>query len=188
MGLSFENSGAGSFSPNMGIEYLYNHYYSRLCYYAFKIIDNQNASKDIVQDAFVKFWDNRQNFENETTVKNYLYVTVRNACFNYVRHEGVEKRYAENIDQEEYAEEIGLDQIIRAEVMGEIQKAIEALPDGCRSVIKLAFIEGLANDEIAKHLGISVNTVKSQKQRALQLLRLKLDFKAFLVLMTLLHP
>jgi RNA polymerase sigma factor (sigma-70 family) len=80
-----------------------------------------------------------------------------------------------------------LDLIIRAEVIGEIQRSIEDLPEGCKVVIKLAFTEGLKNEEIAKALGISINTVKSQKQRALKLLRLNLDFKSFLILLAILQ-
>jgi RNA polymerase sigma-70 factor (ECF subfamily) len=52
-------------------------------------------------------------------------------------------------------------------------------------VLKLAFFESLRNDEIAERLGVSVNTIKTQKARALQLLRLRLDplsFTLFLLL------
>ncbi len=186
---STEDSDKNRQLPKTDIAYLFNQYYSRLCFFAFKMVDDPEAAKDIVQDVFLKFWDNRQNFETETATKNFLYLSVRNACLNLIRHEGVEKRYAETLEMEPLADDgKGLDLIIRAEVIGEIQKAIEALPEGCRMVVKLAYMEGLKNEEIAQSMGISINTVKSQKQRALQLLRLKLNFNAFLILLTALHP
>jgi RNA polymerase sigma-70 factor (ECF subfamily) len=54
-------------------------------------------------------------------------------------------------------------------------------------MLKLAFFEGLKNEQIALELGISINTVKTQKQRALQLLRLKLTDKTYLLLLFLLQ-
>jgi RNA polymerase sigma-70 factor (ECF subfamily) len=49
----------------------------------------------------------------------------------------------------------------------------------------MGYLEGMKNHEIAKELGISVNTVKTQKQRALQLLRLKLKPEFFIFLLIL---
>ncbi len=177
----------GGVNKEVEIDYIFNKYYSRLCYYAFKIINNQESAKDIVQDNFLKYWHTHQNFSGEVTIKNFLYLSVKNACLNYLRHEGVEKNFAKEAElQSIIEEEKAINHLIRAEVIGEIQKAIELLPNGCKSVIKLSFMEGLKNEEIALHLGISINTVKSQKQRALQLLRLKLDLKAFLLLTAIL--
>lgn len=169
------------------IEFLFDQYYSRLCYYSFKIIHDTEASKDIVQDVFLKCWKTLLELNDVTASKNLLYLSVRNACLNHLRHEGVEKRYADlqSVDQDT-VEEIGLNDIIRSEVIAEIKKAIETLPEGCKTVIKLSFITGLKNEEIANEMGISINTVKSQKQRALKLLRLKLDLNSFLVLLSML--
>lgn len=171
----------------MSIEYLFNAYYSRLCYFADKMISDKDAAEDIVQDSFMKYWDRQNNFDNEPSVKTFLYLTVRNACLNVLRHEGVEKKFAKTQENKHKEDEKILEHIIRAEVLGEINKAIEELPQGCRQVLKLAYFESMKNDEIAGQLGVSVNTVKTQKARALQLLRLKLDPSSFLALLILLR-
>jgi RNA polymerase sigma-70 factor (ECF subfamily) len=59
--------------------------------------------------------------------------------------------------------------------MGEVHAAIESLPEGCRTVLKMAYFEKLRNEEIAGILDVSVNTVKTQKMRGIKLLRLRLD-------------
>jgi RNA polymerase sigma-70 factor (ECF subfamily) len=105
---------------------------------------------------------------------------------NFLRHDLVEKKFAENQLDDSLTQEEILTQIIKAEALVLIKQAIEALPEGCRTVLKLAFFEGLKNEQIALELGISINTVKTQKQRALQLLRLKLSDKAYLLLLFLL--
>jgi RNA polymerase sigma-70 factor (ECF subfamily) len=166
---------------NLSIDHLFTLYYARLCYFGFKIIGEREAAEDLAQDAFLKLWERQNNFNNELPAKTFLYVTVRNACLNRIRHEKLEKKYSRANDSGEEAVELenGLHQMIQAEVLGEIHKAIEELPQGCRQVLKLAYFEGLKNHEIAEQLGISINTVKTQKARALQLLRLKLDLVIF---------
>ena len=60
---------------------------------------------------------------------------------------------------------------IEAEVLWEIFSKVNELPSGCRQVFKMSYLENLSNQEIADRLGISVNTVKSQKARSKELLR-----------------
>ena len=64
--------------------------------------------------------------------------------------------------------------IVRAEIYNEIIQAIKELPVECGRVFRLAYLEGLTNDEISTHLKISVNTVKVHKNKAKILLREKL--------------
>jgi RNA polymerase sigma-70 factor (ECF subfamily) len=162
---------------------VFDQYYTRLCYFAFKLVHDKEVAKDIVQDVFLKCWKSIPEVGEEAATRNFLYLSVRNASLNHLRHEGVEKRYSESQKNENQYDESGiLEQLIRAEVLAEIRTAIEALPEGCRHVLKLGFFEGLKNEEIAQQLNISIHTVKSQKQRALKLLRLKLDLYSFLLL------
>lgn len=169
------------------IENLFDRYYSRLCYYAYSIIQDTESAKDIVQDVFFKCLKSLTDIDNEAASKNLLYLSVRNACFNHLRHKGIKEQYAASLlEHPVEVSEKGLDEIVRAEVIAEIRKAIDMLPEGCKMVIKLSFLEGLNNEEIAENMGISINTVKSQKQRALKLLRLKLDINAYTLLLILL--
>lgn len=61
--------------------------------------------------------------------------------------------------------------IVRTEVYKEILDAVNQLPERCGEIFKLAYIEQMTNNEIAKLLSISVNTVKAQKNNAKKLLR-----------------
>lgn len=161
------------------LESLFKANYARLCYFAFKLIGDQPAAEDIVQDCFIKCWSRSPGLPTEMNMKAYLYQSVRNACLNLLRHTEVEKRYAKREGMPaESNEGRYLDLIIRAEVLGEINKAIETLPPGCRQVLKLSYFDSLKNEEIAEALGISINTVKTQKARALKLLQVKLTIPA----------
>ena len=76
-----------------------------------------------------------------------------------------------------------IDAIITSEVIAEIHAAIRSLPENYRTISVKGFLEGKKNQEIADELGMSVNTVKKQKQKALQLLRLKLTPDLFALLL-----
>lgn len=165
------------------IEYLFTTYYRGLCYFGYKMTGNKQMAEDVAQDSFIKYWNKRADFVSEASIKAFLYLTVRNACLNLIRHETVERKHADNHAPGNWEDEKGLEYLIRAEVLSEIHKAIENLPKGCRQVLKLAYFGNLKNEEIASTLGVSVNTVKTHKQRAISILRHKLTLSSFLILL-----
>ena len=169
-------------SPYIDIKYLFNTYYARLCYFAYKLVKNQAAAKDLAQDVFLKYWYKRNEYSSELAIKNFLYLSLRNACLNHIRHDSIEKKYAETLADNALEEEKGLSYLIKAEALSAIHNAIESLPVGCKTVLQLAYFEGLKNEQIANEMGVSINTVKTQKQRALKLLRLKLPNSAYLLI------
>jgi len=178
--------GEGAHSPYGGMEAVFRRYYPRLCYYAFKIIENKASAEDVVQDVFLRFQDRLPQFNSETALGSFLYLSVKNACLNMLRHKAVEAKYEASASFSLKDEAPFVENLIRAEVYGEIHQALASLPEGCRTVINLAYFDGLKNDEIADRLQVSVNTVKTQKQRGLQLLRLRLAPDTFLLLFTVL--
>ena len=155
-------------------ELFFKAHYRGLCFFAQGILTNKETAEDIVQESFMKYMDRQTDFETDIAALSFLYTTIRNASFNYLRHLKVEERHKhEPVPLKE--DPVALQAIIKSEAMGQIYKAIETLPTGCRTIFHLGYIEELKNQEIADHLQISINTVKTQKARALQLLRLKLN-------------
>lgn len=152
--------------------HIFKKYYPRLCHFSFRVTGSMALSEDICQEAFIRYWHNRSNVsDSEDAVKSYLYTAVRNACISQLRHNKVVKRYLKSQDGAD-TEDITVDHaMILSEVAAEIRQALEKLPQGCRQVVQMAYLEGMKNKEIASRLGVSVNTVKTQRQRAIHLLR-----------------
>ena len=150
-------------------------YYSSLRNFASSLLGDVPAAEDIVTEVFVILWKKHKDFESLPNIKAFLYISTRNACINYVKkaqRDSVMKTGLRNYllgDHEEFV----LNEMIRIEVMQQIYEAIEALPCQCRRIVKMCYIEGLNNSEIAGKVKISVNTVKNHKVRGLGLLRLK---------------
>ncbi len=156
------------------IEYLFRTCYPRLCFFARRMTGDPGLAEDIVQEAFLNCWKMRIGFDEERVAKSYLYRSVRNACLNHARHLEVVRRHASTTHAAD-ADAPVIEEIVRAELLGEVYAAIESLPEGCRTVVRMAYFDKLRNEEIAEILSVSVNTVKTQKMRGLKLLRLRLD-------------
>lgn len=173
------------------LQTLLKHYYSALCLFAERLLADSAAAEDIVGESFVKLWKKRADFENHQNLKAFMYITVRNACLNYLKQakrDSLSKKQHAYLTSEK--EEFVLNEMIRAEVLKEIMDAINNLPEQCRKVLKLGYLEGMKNQEIARLLNISVHTVKNQKARGIQLLKVRLrdrDLMAFLILCSFLQ-
>lgn len=159
-------------------------YYPRLCDFACRFLKDMDEAEDVVQDVFVAFLERDTAIrKQDSTTKAFLYAAVKNACLNRLRREGMAGRYLQHAPPEETDERDALYHLIHAEVIGEIHQAMDTLPPGCALVLRKGYLEGLKNPEIAEQLGVSINTVKSQKQRALLLLREKLTPQAMALLL-----
>lgn len=170
----------------VSFETLFSRSYAGLVYFSFQITGDKQEAEDIVQDAFVSYWNRRDEVAKDLpAIKGFLYATVRNACLNLHKHQKVIRKFQDQLPADPVEDRIMENEIIRAEVLSEIYNAIESLPPGCRQISRMSYLDGKKNNEIAEELGVSVNTVKTQKQRAMQLLRQKLTAESFSFLMLL---
>jgi RNA polymerase sigma-70 factor (ECF subfamily) len=172
-------------SHSVSFEALFDEFFDRLVYFSYQLTGDKDEARDIVQDAFIKYWDRRDTLVPcKTAAKNFLYSTVRNASLNSIRHKNVVENFNQLQDATEPEFPPVIEAIITAEVVSQIHSALQSLPANYRSVSVLSYFEGKRNNEIADDLAISVNTVKKQKRRALQLLRMKLAPEMLLLLLS----
>ena len=151
---------------------LFEMYHKALCFFATRIVRDSLEAEDIVQDVFLAFWRmDRGGFPNLKTVKTFLYNSVQHRCLNYLRDLEIRDRNYRNLKREELDEDYFLCQQIRAEVVAELFGAIDELPDKCKEIFKRSHVDGQEDKKIAEELDISLNTIKTQKQRAKSYLR-----------------
>ncbi|WP_299702721.1 RNA polymerase sigma factor [uncultured Pontibacter sp.] len=163
---------------------LFHQLYGRLCSFAGRYVKDQEVAEEIVEEAMVVLWEKRDKFETLGALKSYLYTTVRNASLDFLKKSGrhVSMDLLEGLESLATADNF----IIEEEVHGILYDAIASLPEKCRRVFELSCIEELKYSEIADDMGISLNTVKSQRARALQLLREILKNYPYYVVISLL--
>lgn len=158
------------------LSYLIRLFYPGLCYFAERKVGLKTVAEDIVEEAFIKLWNRRTRFESLGALKSFLYVIIRNACYNYIKKQKLDNYHN---SQFAYMNSIAEDhlEIVRAEVLSAVYMAIETLPDKCQRIFKMSYIDGFKNEQIAELLRLSVQTVKNQKVRAVHLLQLELKGK-----------
>jgi RNA polymerase sigma-70 factor (ECF subfamily) len=165
---------------------LFKEFYDRLVFFSFQLVKDKDRARDIVQDAFVKYWNLQETVTHDKiAIKNFLYRTVRNASLNSIRHEKVVEGYIQLHDNIEPEEPPVIEAIITAEVMAAIHSAVQSLPERYKVISVMGYMEDKKNQEIADELDMSINTVKKQKQRALQLLKMKLEPEIFVLILAL---
>ena len=162
-------------------------HYRPLCYFAAQLLNSQQDGEDIVKDTFVKLWQKHTDFDTPQNIKAFLYITTRNACLNFLRHLQVKESSRKELMyiEENKGDELVLNQMIRAELMQEIYSEIEKLPERRRDVFKMAYLDGLKNEEIAHQMNISIHTVKEHKGKALYSLRLRFSDKQIILFIML---
>jgi RNA polymerase sigma-70 factor (ECF subfamily) len=155
-------------------ETLFHSYYGFLCLYATKILKNDSAAEEIVQDFFVKFWEKREHISIETSIKNYLFRSIKNHSINYIKHNKTKLRYTQKVISESEDNYSDDNNFPETELIDKIEESISSLPEKRKEIFRLSRQDGLKYHEIAKKLNISIKTVETQMSLAIKTLRDKL--------------
>jgi RNA polymerase sigma-70 factor (ECF subfamily) len=184
-----KNSIPGDFSNNNSLleqlksgsieafDYLYLNSRNRLFALAHSILNDEQLAKDIVQDFFTDFLENRL-FNNITSdVKSYIFTAVKNRALKYIRSQDSQQRQhtALIFDLQDVPARSKQDEIEHAEhntyLKQELRAAIDTLPRMAQQIFKMHYLEHLSHMQIAEKLGISKSTVSGHMDRALKQLR-----------------
>ena len=153
-------------------EMLFKTYYQPLCQYAYSFLSDKDEAEEVVQSTFITVWEKRKSIRIETSLKSYLYRSVRNGCLNMIKHVKVKKQFATSeMGGGEPTHEPVSQGLISVELETKIMEAMKALPEQCRLVFQLSRFEELKYSEIASQLNISVKTVENQIGKALKIMR-----------------
>lgn len=152
---------------------LFRAWYTPLVRYAYRFTEgDQDEAEELVQEAFVKLWKQRDSLDLQHSVKAYLYRMVHNQALNRLRTQRIHERYTQHQTRQMAQEyESPKDD---PELQQRYRKVLDALPDQCRHVFELSRFEALKYREIAEQLGISIKTVETHMGKALRILRQEL--------------
>jgi len=171
-------------SIEANFEELFKIYFKALHAYAFTFVKDELAAEEIVQNLFLKLWEKRCDLEIHSSIKAFLYRSVYHESLNYLKHQKVKLNYQQHqlYVMKNESEVIPTDNA--KELERQIEKALNRLPEGCRTVFQLSRFEELKYREIADRLNISIKTVENQMGKALKRLRVELiDFLPLLFLL-----
>ncbi len=170
-------------------EILFRFYYPGLVVFAAQIILDKDEAAEITQDFFVRLWEKRTSIKETSTLKSYIFTSIKNRSLNYLKRT---KIHVHSIEQlKDLAETNPLyepDIYIESQLQEKIKEVIGKLPARCGEIFVLSRFQGLSNDEIATKLNISKRTVETQISNALKVLRVELkDYLGMLLLLGIIN-
>ena len=159
----------------MVFEKVFKQYFKTLQNYAYTILNDLDVAEEMVQNVFLKIWEKREKLPQDANIGSYLYKSVYHESLNWLRHEKVKLSHQQHTfysmkDETDNA----ADRIKMKQLEEHLQKALNDLPQQCRTIFQMSRFDEMRYREIANELGISIKTVENQMGKALRLMRLKL--------------
>ena len=153
---------------------LYLELFSVLCNYAFQYTSDRFLSEEIVQDVFIKIWQERESINPSKSLKSYIFQSVHNSCINTIVQKKNKKTINnvflsdeswEIIQESRQMNSFLLEKLEADETEQVIKQIIHNLPTCCNEIFKLSRFENRTNQEIAELMNVSVSTVRTQIYR-----------------------
>jgi len=152
-------------------ENLFRLYYQVLVDFCFLFVSDVSNSENIVQEVFLKIWENRAKLDPDTKIKWYLYRATKNKAIDYLRHLKVTRTRAAEVYSRRNTVKTPDEKISQEEMAESLSKEIEKLPDKNKLIFFMSKYEKLNYSEIAEIQNISVKTVENHMVRSLKFLR-----------------
>lgn len=166
-------------------EQVFKIHFKSLHGYAYTILKDEIAAEEMVQNVFCKVWEKKETLNADTYIKAYLYRAVHNESLNYLKHQKAKAAYQMHVVQHMDPKESNASgKLILSELENKLYKALNELPQQCRTIFQMSRFQDMKYQEIANELNLSVKTIENQMGKALKILRTKLiDFLPILIIL-----
>lgn len=153
---------------------IYNRYWAEMYYHTFRMLKDEDSSKDVVQDVFSTLWLKSSTLNINIKLSGHLYISVRNKVLNLIAQDKVRNDYlsavatfvTESTNEASLFDERQILEIVEAEIRN--------LPPKMREIFELSRKDNLSHKEIAERLNLSDQTVKKQVHNALKIIKNKI--------------
>jgi RNA polymerase sigma-70 factor, ECF subfamily len=161
-----------STDPAQLIKHLFDEHFHHLVLSAIGYVNNYSIAEDIVQDVFVKVWQNIDELKQIEDLKAYLFKAVKNSSLNYLRQLNIKQKSIVSIaDLPSSCDKPDDEYKIDEETRNRIHKAVNKLPEHWKEAFVLSKYDRLKYHEIAGEMSISEKTVEKYISKSLQFLR-----------------
>lgn len=156
-------------------ELIYNRYKGLLYIHAYKMLQDEDEAKDVVQELFTRLYTKGALIFLKTSFSAYLYSAVRNRILDIIAHKKIKTDYLASLEEFVARGVYTTDHVIREkELACQIEKEVSLLPPKMRLIFEMSRNANLTHKEIATKLDISDKTVKKQISNAIKLIKVKL--------------
>ena len=161
-------------------ERIYQQYNRRVYSICLRMVGNPTEAEDLTQDFYVQLFRKIGSFRGESAFTTWLHRMTVNQVLMHFRKRGVRMESTTDDGELPVQIEVGTDRPSRMPIIDSIAlvRAVSELPPGYRTVFVLHDVEGYEHEEVARMLGCTVGTSKSQLHKARLRIRALLDKKA----------
>lgn len=158
---------------------VYEKFWLNIYHYVLRMGLSTDDAKDITTETFIKLYNRKKVFERLNNILAYLMTTARTTAIDLMNRKIKQGELGESIPDttDAIAEEAAYNEEVTQETLRAVLDEIDKLPNQCRTIFVLAFLHEKSNAEIASQLNIVEKTVRNQKHRARQHLRLTIPLK-----------
>jgi RNA polymerase sigma factor (sigma-70 family) len=153
---------------------LFNELFPHVWRYSWKITKDKDEGEDIAIGSMCAAWEKINDFGTVLEFKKFVYTSARNSSINYLYKNKSKNAYNKHLtlstDPEQAADIEFL--TYQSALLERLHKEIDRLPTKCREVVRLCYLEGITRSEVAKRLGLTIDTVNSQCLIAIKKLRI----------------
>ena len=149
----------------------YDMYERKLFAFIYGYTKSESQTKDILQEAFIKLWNKRENLNSEYSLKSFLFKIAYNIYIDKLRRKENELNILDSWRYKRIIESLEEDTETRNLRIKKVREAIDSLPKRCKEIFLLSKYEGFKYSEIGEILGISTKTVQAQMIKAYKLIR-----------------
>jgi RNA polymerase sigma-70 factor, ECF subfamily len=160
----------------LAFETLVRRYQVPLYRFAWRILRNEQDAQDVVQEALFNIYRHIDRIDCKKRISTYIFAVTKNAAYSLYRSKQSDVPLDEAVDIE--ADETVFEHLIRSDDAAAVRKAISALEEKYRRVVRLYYFDELAYEQISKRCKIPLNTVRTLLRRAKEKLRLELSYEA----------
>lgn len=127
-----------------------------------RVVGDEHLAEDVAQDAWIRAFEKLHLFRGDAAFSTWMYRLAVNAAVNRVRSQGRRSKLETSPELRLPVQEPDESVLHQRQ----LARALDALPDGYRTVLVLHDVEGLTHEEIGDKLGIATGTSKSQLHKA----------------------
>ncbi|WP_234109495.1 MULTISPECIES: RNA polymerase sigma factor [Chryseobacterium] len=159
---------SGEKSRDSGVRLMMDAYQSRLYWHIRRLIVDHDLAQDVLQDTFIKAYQNFHQFKQDSQLYTWLYRIATNEALQQLNR--MKKMQKTDQDAEIYLQNLVAENVEAEaeEIQILLQKAIQTLPEKQKLVFTMRYYEDLPYEEISKILDMSVGTLKTNYHYAKQ--------------------
>ena len=155
---------------------LYKKYHPKMYSYCKGLLKDPDLAKDVVQEAFIILWENRENIMIDTAISSYLFHITHNQCLKQIRRNAVKNNFSDlsnvrllEIEANYYSPDKNvLGGLYFEELNNKYKEVLSKLPKQCQVIFEMSKNREMSNAEIANELNLSTKTVENQLYRGLK--------------------